>query len=116
MATKYYHYSDATITKKEDIDFTKCENGFWATSISPEMLEEHGNEIGFNDASVIHEVVVNDDAECVLFGRQDTAKDEINAEQAEYGLSMNDNGEIEYEDVVFFDMKAIVSISVLNND
>ena len=56
LQMKMYHYSNKAI---KEIDFSKCDNGFWATSISPDMLKEHGRKIhvdnyvdGFDDAMV----------------------------------------------------------------
>ena len=112
MNTKYYHYSSSKIDNKESIDFSKCENGFWATSISPDMLEEHGDEIGFNDATIVHEIIINEEENYEMVD-QNTAEGEIKESGADYGVLRYDNGEIEFEDVVFFSSKAIVSISRL---
>ena len=104
---KVFHYSDTEIKK---IDFNRCENGFWATSISPDMLEEHGNEIGFDNCNFCIVLEIDDDAEYELV-EQDTAEEEINENKLDFGMIRYDNGEIEYEDVVFFNDKAIKNIS-----
>ncbi len=102
-----YHYSDKEI---KEIDFNRCENGFWATSISPDMLEEHADEIGFDNCNFCMTIEIDDNAEYELV-EQDTAEEEINENDLDFGMLRYDNGEIEYEDVVFFNDKAIKSIT-----
>jgi hypothetical protein len=104
-----YHYSNVEI---KEIDFSKCENGFWATSISPSMLEEHGDEIGFNGSKFCMELNINDDADCVDV-EQDTAEYQIKEDCADFGYIYYDTGEIEYQDVVFFNNKAIKEIKTI---
>ncbi len=104
---KMFHYSNTEI---KEIDFDKCENGFWATSISPDMLEEHGDEIGFDNCDYCVTVEIDDDADYELID-QDTAKEEIEAEELDFGMIRYDNGEIEYEDIVLFNDKAVKNIT-----
>jgi len=105
---KAYHYSSERI---ERIDFDRCENGFWATSISPEMLEEHAGEIGFNDCKYCMVIEINDDADFCLV-EQNSAKEEIEEDDADYGVIRYSNENLEYEDYVFFTDNAIKNITL----
>ena len=102
---KAYHYSDKKI---ENIDFALCNNGFFATSISPDMLEDHGAEIGFQSAKFCLIIEISEDFEYALV-EQDTAEQEIQEACAGYGELRYDNGDIEWSDYVFFSEEAITS-------
>lgn len=104
---KMYHYSKLEI---KNIDFRKCQNGFWATSISPDMLEDHADEIGFDNCNFCMVVEIDDCAEYGLVD-QDTAETEIKENELDFGMIRYDNGVIEYDDVVFFNDKAIKNIT-----
>jgi len=104
---KFYHYSEVKIEK---IDFDKCENGFWATSVSPDMLEEYESEIGFNGSNFCMIIEIDDDADYCLV-EQDSAKEEIEENEAVFGLIRYENDQIAYEDVVFFNTSAIKNIT-----
>jgi hypothetical protein len=104
---KMYHYSKIEI---KEVDFSKCDNGFFATSISPDMLAEHGDDIGFDSNNFCMTLEIDDDSDYELVD-QETAEAEIEYAEADYGLLRYDNGEIEYEDAVFFNNNAIKSIT-----
>ena len=102
-----YHYSNVEIN---EIDFSICDNGFFATSISPDMLQEHGDDIGFDDCKFCMTLEIDDESDYELVD-QDTAEEEISDSGVDYGLLRYDNGIIEYEDAVFFSSAAIKSIT-----
>ena len=106
---KMYHYSNKAI---KEIDFSKCDNGFWVTSISPDMLKEHGGEIGFDASKFCTIVTINDNADSVDV-EQDDAKEQIEENNADFGIINYGGGEIEFQDAVFFNTKAIVKINVV---
>lgn len=105
-----YHYSN---TKIDKIDFSKCENGFWCTSIAPDQIDEFGDEIGVGSFKHCLVIDINEDSD-FSFVDQSTAKETIAEDGAKYGIIKYSGGSLEFTDAVLFEESAIKSFSTLS--
>jgi predicted transport protein len=111
-----YHYSSKKIT---DVDLSKCENGFWFTSIDPATFKEVENNgvgiVGCADCSYAHKVEfnVNDVDTLVNIAHSDIEKylSENLEKIARFGYEDLEVG-IEYSDYVTFDTSNVKILSI----
>jgi len=109
-----YHYSSKKIT---DIDLSKCENGFWFTSIDPKTLkaQQLDDLVGCVGSSYAHKIEFNEnDVDRVLNISHLDIEDYLSENEEKiacFGYEDLEAG-IEYSDYVTFDSSKIKILSV----
>lgn len=109
---KAYHYTSVAF---DTIDLSKCENGFWFTTISPEQLEQ--SEIGCAGCDFVVTIEFNDDD--VSFGHhqgQNEIEEYLSNNEEKIARFCYETEDYEYEDFVTFSPEKIkiVLVSKIN--